>query len=68
MTIRARFAPSPTGDLHLGGARTALAAWLQARAAGGRLLLRLEDLDAPRVVPGAEARILEGVPPPRLLM
>ena len=56
---RGRFAPSPTGELHLGGARTALAAWLAARAAGGALLLRVEDLDAPRVVHGAEARIRE---------
>jgi glutamyl-tRNA synthetase len=56
---RGRFAPSPTGDLHLGGARTALCAWLSARAAGGRVLLRVEDLDRPRVQPGAEARIAE---------
>jgi glutamyl-tRNA synthetase len=44
-----RYAPSPTGDLHLGNARTALIAWLWARAAGGRFLLRFEDLDAARV-------------------
>ena len=56
---RGRFAPSPTGDLHLGGARTALVAWLAARAAGGSYLVRVEDLDGPRVVPGAETRILE---------
>ena len=56
---RGRFAPSPTGDLHLGGARTALVAWLAARAAGGAYVMRIEDLDGPRVVPGAEARILE---------
>lgn len=48
-TVVGRFAPSPTGDLHLGNARTALLAWLQARAAGGRFLLRMEDLDAGRV-------------------
>lgn len=59
MSYRGRFAPSPTGDLHLGGARTALAAWLAARAAGGAYIVRVEDLDAPRVVPGAEQRILE---------
>jgi glutamyl-tRNA synthetase len=59
MRYRGRFAPSPTGDLHLGGARTALAAWLAARAAGGDFVVRVEDLDGPRVVPGAEARILE---------
>src|SRR5690348_14685344 len=57
--IRGRFAPSPTGELHLGGARTALCAWLSARAGAGRLVLRVEDLDRPRVVPGAEAQILE---------
>jgi glutamyl-tRNA synthetase len=56
---RGRFAPSPTGDLHLGGARTALVSWLAARAAGGGYLVRVEDLDGPRVVPGADARILE---------
>jgi len=56
---RGRFAPSPTGDLHLGGARTALVAWLAARAAGGAYLVRVEDLDGPRTIPGAEARILE---------
>lgn len=54
-----RFAPSPTGRLHLGTARTALLAWARARAAGGRFLLRIEDLDAPRVRPGAEAQMLE---------
>ncbi len=47
-----RYAPSPTGDLHLGNARTALIAWLWARHAGGRLLLRFEDLDAARVRDG----------------
>ncbi|HET8657198.1 MAG TPA: tRNA glutamyl-Q(34) synthetase GluQRS [Longimicrobiaceae bacterium] len=50
--FRGRFAPSPTGDLHLGNARTALLAWLQARAAGGRFVLRVEDLDRGRVRPG----------------
>jgi glutamyl-tRNA synthetase len=54
-----RFAPSPTGALHLGTARTALLAWARARAAGGRFELRMEDLDAPRVRPGSEASILE---------
>ncbi|MCW5893914.1 MAG: tRNA glutamyl-Q(34) synthetase GluQRS [bacterium] len=56
---RGRFAPSPTGDLHLGSAATALLAWLSARAAGGAFVLRVEDLDAPRVVDGAERRQLE---------
>jgi glutamyl-tRNA synthetase len=54
-----RYAPSPTGDLHLGNALAGLVAWARARRAGGRVLLRMEDLDAPRVVPGAAARILE---------
>ena len=57
--VRGRFAPSPTGELHLGGARTALVAWLQARAAGGAFVVRVEDLDRPRVVAGAEAAILD---------
>ena len=56
---RGRFAPSPTGDLHLGSAATALVAWLSARAAGGRLVLRVEDIDRPRVVVGSEAQQLE---------
>jgi glutamyl-tRNA synthetase len=54
-----RFAPSPTGDLHLGGAWTALASWAFARAAGGRSLLRMEDIDTPRVVRGTAERIEE---------
>ncbi len=56
---RTRFAPSPTGDLHLGGAWTALASWVVARTAGGAHLLRVEDLDPPRVVRGARERIEE---------
>jgi glutamyl-tRNA synthetase len=54
---RGRFAPSPTGLLHLGHARTYLVAWLRARDANGSVLLRIEDLDSPRIVPGAEAAI-----------
>ena len=50
---RGRFAPSPTGRLHLGLARTALLGWLRARAQGGQFILRVEDLDRPRVVPGS---------------
>lgn len=51
-----RFAPSPTGDLHWGSLLVALGSWLEARAAGGRWLLRIEDVDTLRVVPGAAAR------------
>ena len=54
-----RFAPSPTGDLHVGGAWAALASWVVARRAGGRVLLRIEDLDRPRVVAGSRERIEE---------
>lgn len=55
---RGRFAPSPTGLLHLGSARTALVAWLRARQEGGDFVLRVEDLDPPRVVEGAADAIL----------
>lgn len=53
-----RYAPSPTGDLHLGNLRTALFAWLQARLAGGAFVLRMEDLDRPRNRPGSAERIM----------
>jgi glutamyl-tRNA synthetase len=56
---RGRFAPSPTGELHLGSVATALVAWLSARHAGGRFALRVEDLDGPRTVSGMEARQLD---------
>jgi len=55
---RGRYAPSPTGDLHLGNLRTALLAWLFARCAGGQFVLRVEDLDRPRVRPGSTERML----------
>jgi glutamyl-Q tRNA(Asp) synthetase len=54
-----RFAPSPTGDLHLGSLIAALGSYLESRRAGGDWLLRLEDLDTQRNVPGADRRILE---------
>lgn len=50
---RGRLAPSPTGAQHIGNARTYLIAWLAARAAGGRLVLRIEDIDSPRIKAGA---------------
>ena len=56
-----RFAPSPTGYLHIGGARTALFNWLYARHAGGRFLLRIEDTDRERSTPQAVAAILKGL-------
>lgn len=56
--IRGRYAPSPSGTLHLGNLRTALLAWLFARCAGGAFVLRVEDLDRPRVRPGATEQML----------
>ena len=53
-----RYAPSPTGDLHLGNLRTAVIAWLHARLQRGTFLLRMEDLDSPRCVPGSAEQIL----------
>ncbi len=61
MTTITRFAPSPTGFLHIGGARTALFNWLYARHAGGRFLLRIEDTDLKRSSPVATQAILDGL-------
>ncbi|MCH7826039.1 MAG: glutamate--tRNA ligase [Acidobacteria bacterium] len=60
MTVRTRFAPSPTGYLHIGGVRTALFNWLFARRHGGQFLLRIDDTDAERNVAEALRPILEG--------
>jgi len=60
-TVVTRFAPSPTGFLHIGGARTALFNWLYARGRGGRFLLRIEDTDRARSTPQATQAILDGL-------
>jgi glutamyl-tRNA synthetase len=59
--IITRFAPSPTGDLHIGSARTALFNWLLARRHGGKFLLRIEDTDFERSTPEATKSILSGL-------
>ena len=61
MTIRTRFAPSPTGFLHIGGARTALFSWLYARKHGGKFVLRIEDTDLERSTEESVNAILEGM-------
>jgi glutamyl-tRNA synthetase len=61
MTVRTRFAPSPTGMLHIGGVRTALFCWLHARRHGGTFILRIEDTDRERSTPEALQAILDGM-------
>jgi len=61
MSVKTRFAPSPTGDLHIGGARTALYSWLHARANDGQFVLRIEDTDLERSTPEAVQAILDGM-------
>ncbi len=61
MVTRTRFAPSPTGYLHVGGARTALFCWLQARAEKGVYILRIEDTDRERSTPESVQAILDGM-------
>ncbi|SEI39179.1 glutamate--tRNA ligase [Frateuria terrea] len=61
MTVRTRFAPSPTGFLHIGGARTALYCWLEARRRGGEFLLRIEDTDRERSTDEAVQAILDAM-------
>ena len=59
--VRVRFAPSPTGPLHMGGVRTALYNYLFARRHGGKMILRIEDTDSQRFVPGAEEYIIDSL-------
>jgi glutamyl/glutaminyl-tRNA synthetase len=59
--IRTRYAPSPTGNLHIGGARTALFAFLHAKSQGGEFLLRLEDTDQSRNLEHGESNQIEGL-------
>jgi len=61
MTVRVRYAPSPTGDLHLGSLRTVIFDWLFARSQGGTFILRIEDTDRNRLVEGAVERQLQGL-------
>jgi glutamyl-tRNA synthetase len=60
-SVRVRFAPSPTGRMHLGSARTALYDYLLARRSGGKFILRIEDTDRKRFVPGSEQELIDGL-------
>ncbi|MBQ9182650.1 MAG: glutamate--tRNA ligase, partial [Neisseriaceae bacterium] len=60
-TVRTRFAPSPTGFLHIGGVRTALYSWAYARKMGGKFILRIEDTDLERSTPESVKAILDGM-------
>lgn len=57
--VRGRYAPSPSGELHLGNIQTAIIAWLQARLSGGEFILRMDDIDTPRVKKGSAMQILD---------
>ena len=61
MTVRTRFAPSPTGFLHIGGARTALFSWAYAKRHNGQFILRIEDTDVERSTPAAVQAIMDGM-------
>jgi glutamyl-tRNA synthetase len=61
MTVRTRFAPSPTGYLHIGSVRTALYAWLYAKKMGGQCILRIEDTDRERSTDASIDAILQGM-------
>src|SRR5918992_1224276 len=61
MSVRVRFAPSPTGYLHIGAARSALFNWLYARKTGGKCLLRIEDTDRERSTEASTRSIFEGL-------
>ena len=59
--VRLRYAPSPTGDPHLGNIRTAIWSWLYARKMNGKFIVRIEDTDQAREVPGSQDRILKSL-------
>ena len=61
MTVRTRFAPSPTGLLHIGGIRTALFSWLYAKHNNGQFILRIEDTDRERSTDDAKKKIVDGI-------